>query len=241
MVTMFVFGVLANAARHEPEAIAALTRGGRGARPANAVGRPLRIPPPQPYRGRSRPARCPTTAVRGRVFPLQVRARARVMIGRRRGRGHRRAHRAGAGVRRRGPPPAPGRRRHRAGHREGPRHPPHPGARLPAGADPAGAAAAQAERRPAAAAGEGVRRRCPRSARCCAGPTRTSSSGSAATSRCPPTSPRAAAPRSSCTRPTPGPGWRTRSAPGSRPGSPPRCPAAGCRTPRCSGSRCGGR
>ena len=50
VVTMFVFGVLANAARHEPEAIATLTRGGRGARPANAVGRLLRIPPPQPYR-----------------------------------------------------------------------------------------------------------------------------------------------------------------------------------------------
>jgi len=63
VVTMFVFGVLANAARHEPEAIAALTRGGRGARPANAVGRLLRIPPPQPYRAPA--GRFPTGA--GRV------------------------------------------------------------------------------------------------------------------------------------------------------------------------------
>ena len=50
VVTMFVFGVLANAARHEPEAVATLTRGGRGARSANGIGRVLRIPPPQPYR-----------------------------------------------------------------------------------------------------------------------------------------------------------------------------------------------
>jgi cell division protein FtsW len=42
VVTMFVFGVLANAARHEPEAIAAL-RGG-------LLARALRIPPPRPYR-----------------------------------------------------------------------------------------------------------------------------------------------------------------------------------------------
>ena len=157
VVTMFVFGVLANAARHEPEAIATLTRGGRGARPANAVGRLLRIPPPQPYR--ARPAgRSPPSGCRERTRPPSVRQRAggAPLVGRRRGRGHRRAHRAGSGVRRRDPPPAPGRRRHRPRHREGPRHPPHPGARLPAGADPAGAAAAQAERRPAAAAGEGV-------------------------------------------------------------------------------------
>ena len=50
VVTMFVFGVLANAARHEPEAIAALARGGRGAARRRPVGRLLRIPPPRPYR-----------------------------------------------------------------------------------------------------------------------------------------------------------------------------------------------
>jgi cell division protein FtsW len=63
VVTMFIFGVLANAARHEPEAVATLTRGGRGARPANAIGRLLRIPPPQPYRASG--ARTPAGA--GRV------------------------------------------------------------------------------------------------------------------------------------------------------------------------------
>jgi cell division protein FtsW len=42
--------VLANAARHEPEAVAALTRGDRGARSAGRVTRLLRIPPPRPYR-----------------------------------------------------------------------------------------------------------------------------------------------------------------------------------------------
>jgi cell division protein FtsW len=54
---MFVFGVLANAARHEPEAVAALVRGDRGARRAGAITRLLRIPPPEPYRapgGRAR-------------------------------------------------------------------------------------------------------------------------------------------------------------------------------------------
>ena len=60
VVTMFIFGVLANAARHEPEAVATLTR---GARPANAIGRVLRIPPPQPYRASG--ARTPAGA--GRV------------------------------------------------------------------------------------------------------------------------------------------------------------------------------
>lgn len=45
VVTMFVFGVLANAARHEPEAIAALKQHGQG-RVARALGLPL----PEPYR-----------------------------------------------------------------------------------------------------------------------------------------------------------------------------------------------
>ena len=71
--------------------------------------------------------------------------------------------------------------------------------------------------------------------------TPTWSSGSAATSRCPPTWAPAAGCRSSCTRRTPGPGWRTRSAPGSPPGSPPPCPAAACPAPRSSASRCAAR
>jgi cell division protein FtsW len=45
VVTMFVFGVLANAARHEPEAIAALKQHGQG-----RIARLLRLPLPQPYR-----------------------------------------------------------------------------------------------------------------------------------------------------------------------------------------------
>jgi cell division protein FtsW len=44
VVTMFVFGVLANAARHEPEAVAALRHHGQG-----RVARALRLPLPQPY------------------------------------------------------------------------------------------------------------------------------------------------------------------------------------------------
>jgi cell division protein FtsW len=53
VVTMFVFGVLANAARHEPEAIAALKQHGQG-----SIARLLRLPMPQPYRA---------PATRGRV------------------------------------------------------------------------------------------------------------------------------------------------------------------------------
>jgi cell division protein FtsW len=53
VVTMFVFGVLANAARHEPEAIAALKQHGQG-----RIARLLRLPQPQPYR---------PPVVRGRV------------------------------------------------------------------------------------------------------------------------------------------------------------------------------
>jgi cell division protein FtsW len=45
VVTMFVFGVLANAARHEPEAIAALKQHGQG-----RIARLLQLPLPQPYR-----------------------------------------------------------------------------------------------------------------------------------------------------------------------------------------------
>jgi cell division protein FtsW len=49
VVTMFVFGLMANAARHEPEAVAALQRGDRNRR-VRGVSRMLRVPPPQPYR-----------------------------------------------------------------------------------------------------------------------------------------------------------------------------------------------
>ena len=63
VVTMFVFGVLANAARHEPEAVAALSRSAQGkagsgdGRDGGWLARLLRVPPPQPYRApRARPA-----------------------------------------------------------------------------------------------------------------------------------------------------------------------------------------
>ncbi len=58
VVTMFVFGILANAARHEPEAIAALRQQGQ-----STVARLLMLPAPQPYQA-------PVTRVpaqRGRV------------------------------------------------------------------------------------------------------------------------------------------------------------------------------
>jgi cell division protein FtsW len=58
VVTMFVFGVIANAARHEPEAIAAIKQHGE-----NRVARLLRLPTPEPYRA---PAPRPP-AQRGRV------------------------------------------------------------------------------------------------------------------------------------------------------------------------------
>src|SRR5690242_16332784 len=51
VVTMFVFGMLANAARHEPEAIAALRHHGQG-----KLARLLHLPPPEPYRPVARPA-----------------------------------------------------------------------------------------------------------------------------------------------------------------------------------------
>ncbi len=49
-VTMFVFGLLANAARHEPQAIAALRTGGEG-----RFAKLLRLPAPEPYVARPAP------------------------------------------------------------------------------------------------------------------------------------------------------------------------------------------
>lgn len=59
VVTMFVFGMLANAARHEPEAIAALRQHGQG-----RVARLLVLPMPEPYR---KPAAVRPPAQRGAV------------------------------------------------------------------------------------------------------------------------------------------------------------------------------
>ncbi|MGZ4574687.1 MAG: putative lipid II flippase FtsW [Mycobacteriaceae bacterium] len=52
-VTMFVFGLLANAARHEPQAVAALRSGGEG-RFARLFPKVLRLPAPEPYVARPR-------------------------------------------------------------------------------------------------------------------------------------------------------------------------------------------
>jgi cell division protein FtsW len=58
VVTMFVFGIMTNAARHEPEAIAALKSQARGAQ--GRLARVLRLPPPHPFRSpRSAAARVP--------------------------------------------------------------------------------------------------------------------------------------------------------------------------------------
>ena len=57
VVTMFVFGLMTNAARHEPEAVAALRKHGQG-----RVARALGLPMPQPYRAPAAPARTGTVA-----------------------------------------------------------------------------------------------------------------------------------------------------------------------------------
>ena len=117
-----------------------------------------------------------------------------------------------------------------------PRHAPRPGeprgarGRLPARADPAGAAAAPPQRRPAAGARAGCAARCARRSPSSTGSAPTWSSATAATSRCRPTSPPAAAScRWSSTSRTRCPAWPTRSAPGSPAGSPSASP-----TPRCA-------
>jgi cell division protein FtsW len=74
VTTMLVFGILANCARHEPEAVATLRNQGEG-----RLGRLLRLPVPDPYRppARRRPAR-PSTPPRraGRPAGAAVRGGA---------------------------------------------------------------------------------------------------------------------------------------------------------------------
>jgi len=60
VVTMFVFGILANAARHEPEAVAVLGRTPQGRRGQGRVARLLLLAPPEPYKA-------PVTRVSARV------------------------------------------------------------------------------------------------------------------------------------------------------------------------------
>ena len=102
VVTMFVFGMLANAARHEPEAIAALKRMARGQ--AGQGGRPGCCGCP-----RRSPFRAPRHRRAGGCRRSGARSDDRLRRGRRRG--QRRAHRARAGPGRRRPPRSPGRAR----------------------------------------------------------------------------------------------------------------------------------
>ena len=141
MVTMFVFGVLANAARHEPEAIAALTRGGRGSRPANArpppadPGAPALPGSAQGVRRSSQRAAAGRCGARPMTLSVVVAGGGTA--------GHIEPALAVADAVRRLAPDATitalGTEK-RAGDPAG------PGPRLPAGADPAGPAAAQAHR-----------------------------------------------------------------------------------------------
>ena len=56
VVTMFVFGILTSAARHEPEAVAALRANGQG-----RLATFLRLPMPEPYRAAGTPSGRPTS------------------------------------------------------------------------------------------------------------------------------------------------------------------------------------
>ena len=71
VTTMLVFGVLANCARHEPEAVAALRSQGPG-----RFGRLMRLPAPEPYQPpvRRKPVRAPATQ-RGSAARAAVRGR----------------------------------------------------------------------------------------------------------------------------------------------------------------------
>ena len=69
VVTMFVFGLLANAARHEPEAIAALRqqRAGRSAWPGCSA-----CPPPQPYKAPAARRPCAAAGTAHRLAAREV-------------------------------------------------------------------------------------------------------------------------------------------------------------------------
>ena len=193
--TLVALGMLLSFARHEPEPRA------RAARRRPAVG----VLPIAPLRSATSAA-----APQARE-PVHV-----VLAG-----GGTAGHiEPAARPRRRAAPRDPSVGGHRARHRAGPGDAAGPRARLPARADPAGAAAAP----PVVdcpAAGPAARRGPRRAATVLDRIRPTWWSASAATSRCPPTWRRGRAGcRSSSTRRTPGPGWPTGSARGS-PGTSP--------------------
>ena len=129
MPSLVALGLLVGFARREPEAAARALRRSAAARPRPAGRRP--------------------PAQRSRRRPLELDARPA------RRRRHGRPHLAAARHRRRAAPARPGRRDHLPRHAARARDPGRARGRLPARADPAGAAAAPARRRPAARARAG--------------------------------------------------------------------------------------
>ena len=171
VLTLFVVGMLANAARHEPEAIAALRHHGQG-----RLARLLRLPPPRAVPAGLPTGRRPRRAVislvvagggsAGHIEPALALADAVLRLdpsatvtalGTERGLDTTLIPARGYALELIPPVPLP----------------------------------AQAQRRPAAPARSGARGRAAGCGRCSRRSTPTSSSGSAATSRCPPTSGRA--------------------------------------------------
>ncbi|MFD2422553.1 putative lipid II flippase FtsW [Amycolatopsis pigmentata] len=93
-VTMFLMGLLANAARHEPESVAALRSQGPG-----KFGRLLRLPAPEVYRPPTRRRVRPVAAAPKRARPSARGTRATATAERRRsGRDHGRRTRRGSGA-----------------------------------------------------------------------------------------------------------------------------------------------
>lgn len=72
VITLLVFGILANCARHEPEAVAALRSQGPG-----RFGRLMRLPAPDPYQppSKRRPVRAHTAGGRRSALPARRRGR----------------------------------------------------------------------------------------------------------------------------------------------------------------------
>ena len=227
VVTMFVFGIMTNAARHEPEAIAALRQQGQG-----RLARALRLPPPQPFRSAAGPGRAGAGAAERRSMTVSV-----VVAG-----GGSAGHIEPALAL------ADAVRRHRPdaiitalGTERGLDRTLIPARGYAAGADPAGAAAPAAQRRPAAAARPGAQRGAPgprgavRRRRRRGRRVRRVRRAAGLPGR-----PRAGPDRGARGQ-RPGRAGQQGGRPARRPGWSRRCRAAGCPARRCSASRCAAR